>query len=142
MDNNISFQDSKHKLHTYKLVDVLNFLYKRRQIAIHHQNWILVDEINHLGQITAEMMLSKDYRKSIHWQERRLVQLDKTPNCEFCSRPADVVHHNKYFGVLFREKIGIDIKSLCYNCHQTQHECIDVISGKEIIEMEKLKQIN
>ena len=141
-NNKTSFSDSKRKLHTYKLIDHLNYFYKRRQIAIYHHNWALVDELNYLGQICAGMMEQEDYRKSQHWQERRHAQLTKTPNCEFCSRPADVAHHNKYFGVLFMEKTGIDLKSLCYNCHQTQHECIDVISGNEILEIEKIKSIN
>ena len=39
------------------------------------------------------------------------------------------LHHTSYAG-------------LCYNCHQTQHECINVISGNEIIEAERIKKVN
>ena len=100
------------------------------------------EKLNLEGQICAEMMLQEDYRRSLHWKERRNAQLTMTPDCEFCSRPADVAHHNKYFGVLFMERLGIDLKSLCHNCHQTQHECINVISGNEIIEAERIKKVN
>ena len=61
----------------------------------------LVEKLNIEGQICAEMMLQEDYRRSLHWKERRNAQLTMTPDCEFCSRPADVAHHNKYFGILF-----------------------------------------
>ena len=140
--NNVSFEDSKKKLHTYKLLEIINSIYRQRQMAIFNQDWNLVDKLNFHGQILAEMMLQEDYRKSLHWQERRNSQLTRTSECEFCSRPAEVVHHNKYFGVLFMERLGIDLKSLCHNCHQTQHECINVISGKEIIQSESLKKVN
>lgn len=141
-NKSVSFEDSKKKLHTYKLLKVLDSIYHRRQIAFYRGQLDLVEKLNLEGQICAEMMLQEDYRRSLHWKERRNAQLTMTSDCEFCSRPADVAHHNKYFGVLFMERLGIDLKSLCHNCHQTQHECINVISGNEIIEAERIKKVN
>ena len=49
--NTVSFEDSKKKLHTYKLLEIINSIYRQRQMAIFNQDWNLVDKLNFHGQI-------------------------------------------------------------------------------------------
>ena len=137
-----SFDAAKRRLHTYKLLDVINYLYRRRNIAIYRGKFEEVEEINKLGNICSDMMMLYDYYKSLHWQDRTRSQLAFQPNCGSCGRPAEESHHPKYHGVLFREEIGTDLTSVCRNCHQTIHEYIDTVTGKEIIEFNEIKKVN
>ena len=134
------YNQAKKRLHTYKLIDTLDYIYHQRQHAIYKQQWKLVDLINNLGQTVSEMMMQDDYRKSLHWKDVSNRTKTLYPKCTTCKRDVECVHHNQYHGVLFVEKPGIDIVSMCYNCHEIYHQYRTVISGTEIIE--ELKRVN
>ena len=80
---------------------------------------------------------SKSEAKS-YYNEIRQKTLADHPRCITCKRHAECAHHNQYHEVLFVERPGKDVVSMCHDCHQTFHENRSVISFHEIHELKRV----
>ena len=132
------FDKAKKKLHTQRLIDVLDYFWHQRQFAIYNFNFEHIEKLNHLGGTVSEMLMPEDYRRTLHWQDIRQKTLADHPRCITCKRHAECAHHNQYHEILFVERPGKDVVSMCHDCHQTFHENRSVISFHEIHELKRV----
>ena len=132
------FDKAKNKLRTQRLIDVLDYFWHQRQFAIYNFNFEHIEKLNHLGRTVSEMLMPEDYRRTLHWQDIRQKTLADHPRCITCKRHAECAHHNQYHEVLFVERPGKDVVSMCHDCHQTFHENRSVISFHEIHELKRV----
>ena len=52
------------------------------------------------------------------------------------NRKSQITHHNRYDGILFKERVCKDVIVLCYECHEIFHS-----SGRKVINHYELKKI-
>jgi len=132
------FDKAKKKLCTHRLIEVLDYFYHQRQFAQYNFNFEHIEKLNYFGGVVSQMLLPEDYRQTLHWKDIRHKTLSDNPRCVTCKRYAECGHHNQYHEVLFIERPGKDVVSMCHNCHQTFHEYRSVIGIHEINELKRV----
>ena len=121
---------------TDKWLPILNHFYFKKTQCFMDGDLDKVSDYIYWGHLIANAIDYDLYRQSHHWIDLRNRTLDKYKQCHTCSRPSEVMHHNKYHGVLFKEQIGKDVIALCNKCHSAIHEKSKVANYYE------LKKIN
>ena len=123
-------------LQTNKLVGVLNKLYSDKNRAYRMNDFEKVIKCIEFGHIVANQLDYADYVRTDWFKDLRTECLNEIPYCTMCSRPAESMHHNQYDGILFKERIGIDVVGVCHECHDHFHDNRKVINHFELKKLE------
>ena len=72
----------------------------------------------------------QEYLKSEHWQELRSRILERDGHrCQLCGSTENLHVHHKTYETLWHEADG-DLITLCSDCHETFHICLDNAKAK------------
>ena len=58
-----------------------------------------------------------EYLASETWRAIRSRDLNRLPNCTFCGKRAECVHHRKYSEAVLRGESDFWLSPLCFDCH-------------------------
>ena len=123
MTKSKAFKEAKALLNTDDLLPTLNRIYADLIDAtvlrkdLEEAKYLLEE-----GNRIAHKLDYKTYLKSDYWQWFRSIVLHAYPKCDMCNNKSSVLHHSNYDGVLFRERLGEDIRQLCFDCHEDLHK--------------------
>ena len=132
MKTKSDYDNAKNLLKSDKLFDAANSLFHRKKEALALNKLADAAKIIEEGHFVCEMLTLKAYYQTDHWKEVSGLTLACMPKCTMCSRPSECAHHNKYYGVKFKEVPMKDVIALCNSCHSLFHDYMKVANYYEL----------